>query len=52
VDDDVGVEEGRGELEASLGHLADAAERRSVAVGEDLAKEFGRDVEVRGGRKF
>jgi len=52
VDDDVGVEEGRGELEASLGDLADAGERGGGAVGGDFLKEFGRDVEVRGGRKF
>lgn len=51
MDDDVGVEEWRGELEASLGDLADAGERGGGAVG-DFSKEFGRDVEVRGGRKF
>ena len=45
----MGVEEGRGELEANLGDLANAAERGSVAVSEDLSKEFRRDVEVRRG---
>ena len=45
----MGVEERRSELKASLGDLADAAERGSIAVGEDLSKELGGDVEPREG---
>ena len=39
-EDDVFVEEGGGEFEASEVHSSDGSERRSVAEGEDVSEDL------------